>query len=97
MKTFTGKFLIRRSKLKDGKEVFIVSGIAFPKNFSIEEISNRDEVWCAELGVLDSIEYENINSIGFHGGPEEFLSGIGQDVISEFSQWKKKDELKTAK
>jgi hypothetical protein len=92
MKSFVGKFLIRRAKTTAGKEVFIIAGTALPQNFPITDIKDNDELWVAELLVTDVKEYEQSDkgANGFHGGPEDFLAGVGQDVTSKFSQWKPK-------
>ena len=92
METFVGKFLIRRSKTKDGKEVFVVCGAALP-DFPISEISDRDEVWCARLMAVDIQKYVRKcpESNGYRGSPEDWLEHP-DNLTGEFSEWKKKNE-----
>ena len=75
METFLGKFLVRRAKTTDGKEVFILCGSALP-DFPIEDISNRDEVWCARLMAGDIQKYVRKcpESNGYPHSPEDWLS-----------------------
>lgn len=92
MKTFIGKFLIRRAKTTSGEAVFILTGIAYPGNFPLADISDKDEIWIARLGVLEIQKYElkEKEATGYKGSPEDFLANT-PSVTSEFSEWKKKD------
>ena len=91
MDTITGKFLIRRSKMKNGKEALVITGVALPDNFPCESVKENDEVWVARLGVMDIQKYEQKSpeSNGYKGSPENFLVEC-PNLNNEFSEWKKK-------
>ena len=84
-----GKYLVRKSKLKNGAEVIILSGIFYPQNFNVNEIKNNDEMWVSDITV-SSGGLRFTDPIGIDGGsPEDFISGINQSPTS----WKTKDTL----
>ena len=84
-----GKYLIRKSKLKNGTEVVTLSGVFFPQNFSVDEIKNDDEMWVSDI-IISSGGIRFTNPIGTDGGsPEDFIDGLNQLP----SNWKTKDSL----
>jgi hypothetical protein len=91
MDTFVGKFLVRRTKTTEGKDVFVLCGAAFPDNFPLASIKDNDEIWCVRLGVLEIAKYEHKNpgSNGYHGGIEQFIVE-SPALTGNFSEWKKK-------
>jgi hypothetical protein len=73
-----GKFLVRKSKLSDGKEVVILSGIFHPINFEINTINDNDEMWVSDI-IVSSAGIRYTDPIGVDGGsPEDFISGVKQ-------------------
>lgn len=74
MESLKGKFLVRRSKLANGKPVLILCGLAIPQA-AIEKFSDKDEMWVAEILVTDVMKYESVHSTGYNGSPEDFLMG----------------------
>jgi len=49
MKLLRGKFLVRKSTLKSGQDVLILSGTFFPLNFSTDLVDSGDEMWIADI------------------------------------------------
>lgn len=81
---------MRRAKMVNGKEAFILCGTALPENFPIESINDNDEVWCARLAVMDVSKYKQRDgSTGYKGSPEDFLSE-SPNLKGEFCEWEKK-------
>ena len=84
-----GKYLVRKSKLKNGTEVVILFGVFHPQNFNVNEIKDNDEMWVSDLRVLDGgIRFSD--PFGTDGGsPEDFIAGVNQSP----RDWKTKDYL----
>ena len=88
-KRLRGKCLVRKSKLKDGRDVLVLCGMFIPLNFDIEEISSNDEMWVSDIiipkGGLKYTDPVSIDDIS----PEDFLEGAKQST----SNWKTKSSL----
>jgi hypothetical protein len=79
MERLLGKCLVRKARGKDGKMYVVIAGTFIPSE-PLETFSDRDEMWAVEFIVADVRKFEGRKeSTGFHGGPEEFLEGSGQD------------------
>lgn len=88
-KILRGKYLVRKSKLKDGNDVIILTGIFYPQNFEVSEIKNNDEMWVSDIIVVSG-GLKFTDPIGIDGGsPEDFLDGNNQST----SNWKTKGKL----
>jgi len=85
MITFTGKFLIRRSRTDDGKQILLIAGSAFP-DCSVEEFDDRDEMWGAKLMVIDSVRFVNTKNMMF--SPEDFLENSSGEASTQ--NWTRK-------
>lgn len=82
MNIIKGKFLMRKARGVDGQMYLTMTGVCLlPKNI---EISDKDEMWAAELNVVDSIRF--INEYNLQVSPEEFLTGHHQDAC----EWRRK-------
>ena len=88
-KILRGKFLVRKSKLANGKEVVTLSGVFYPQNFNVDEIKDNDEMWVSDITVSGG-GLRFTDPIGTDGGsPEDFISGVNQSP----SEWKTKGLL----
>lgn len=88
-KILRGKYLVRKSKLKNGQDVVTLSGVFHPQNFDISEIKDNDEMWVSNI-IVSSGGIRFSDPIGIDGGsPEDFLSGINQSPLD----WKTKGFL----
>lgn len=84
-----GKYLVRKSKLKNGDEVITLSGVFYPQNFNVAEIKDNDEMWVSDI-IISSGGIRFTDPVGIDGGsPEEFISGENQLP----SYWKTKGSL----
>ena len=84
-----GKYLVRKSKLENGTEVLVLSGVFHPQNFNLNEIKDNDEMWVSDI-IVSSGGIKFIDPIGTDGGsPEDFISGENQSP----SCWKTKESL----
>jgi hypothetical protein len=84
-----GKYLVRKSKLKNGEDVITVTGVFYPQNFNINEIKDDDEMWISDI-IVSSGGIRFTDPIGGDGGsPEDFLDGVNQSP----SAWKNKGIL----
>lgn len=84
-----GKYLVRKSKLENGTEVLILSGVFRPQNFNVNEIKDNDEMWVSDI-IVSSGGIKFTDPIGSDGGsPEDFISGSNQSP----SYWKTKESL----
>jgi hypothetical protein len=84
-----GKFMVRRSKLKKGKNVLIICGVFDPMNFNIEDINTRDEMWVSDIVISGGIRFSG-NKI-MPSSPEDFLSN--ENDIQNPKVWENKSEL----
>lgn len=84
-----GKYLVRKSKLENGKEVIILAGVFHPLNFNVEDIKNNDEMWVSDI-IVSSGGLRFTDPIGVDGGsPEDFISGVNQSPLN----WENKNNL----
>ena len=91
MKTFRGKYLIRKAKTSDGTPVVVLCGIFVPlEDIDWEKLQDSDEMWVSDLIVGEGgLRFtEPINKTGAPS-PEDFLSGEG--TSPRF--WGKKENL----
>ncbi len=83
-----GKFLVRKAKMENGEERLILAGTFIP-NFNISEIKSNDEMWVAELKILEGgLRFTNPYTTD-GGSPEDFLCGNNQSPKC----WKNKSNL----
>jgi len=91
-KILRGKYLVRKTKTKDGSQRLIITGVFIP-NFDIDTIEDGDEVWISDLKVLEGgiklKSGENKISPTYNKSPEDFLEGNGMDAKS----WNIKEAL----
>ena len=88
-KILRGKYLIRKSKLTDGKQVLTISGVFHPMNFDVNEINNDDEMWVSDIIIADGgIRFSDPEGID-GGSHEDFLAGVNQSP----DYWKTKSKL----
>jgi hypothetical protein len=86
-KVLIGKYLVRRSKTDDGKDVVILTGVFQPQNFSIDEIDG-DEMWVTNITVqTGGLRFTKPTRLSV--SPEDFISGEGQSI----SEWKHKEKI----
>lgn len=84
-----GKYLVRKSKLENGADVIILSGVFHPQNFNVNEIKDDDEMWVSDI-IVSSDGLRFTDPIGVDGGsPEDFISGENQSP----SSWATKSSL----
>jgi len=48
-KILRGKYLVRKSKLENGIDVIILSGVFYPQNFNANSIKDNDEMWVSDI------------------------------------------------
>jgi hypothetical protein len=85
-----GKFLVRRATNNEGKEVLVLCGSFYPKNFKANEIDSGDEMWVADITIHDGgARFSKVQEGVDAGSPEEFLEGRNQRP----EDWKSKEEL----
>jgi len=84
MESLKGKCLIRKANGADGQTYIVIAGVFIPSE-PLDSFSDMDEMWAVELGVIDVIKFEG-QGTGFHGSPEDFLQGKGQNP----AEWRKK-------
>lgn len=88
-KILRGKYLVRRSKLEDGRDAVTITGIFHPQNFNIDEINGDDEMWVSDI-IISSGGLRFTDPIGIDGGsPEDFLDGN----MTSPTCWKNKSSL----
>jgi hypothetical protein len=84
-----GKYLVRKSKLENGTEVLVLSGVFHPQNFNLNEIKDNDEMWVSDI-IVSSGGIKFTDPIGTDGGsPEDFISGHNQSPLC----WETKESL----
>jgi hypothetical protein len=89
-KTLKGKMLVRKSKLHNGKDVLILSGIFFPTNFKIEDVceGGRDEMWVAEISINEEgLRFTNTTGSEGNYSIEDWLEG---NEYQHTDSWKNK-------
>jgi hypothetical protein len=88
-KILRGKYLVRKSKIKNGGKCIILTGVFYAHNFDINEINNDDEMWVSDI-IISSGGIRFTDPIGVDGGsPEDFLDGVNQSP----SSWKTRSKL----
>lgn len=93
-KVIIGKMMVRKTTNQKNEPCLIICGMFKPQNFEMNEISDNDEMWVANLEILPNglkfTDYINEfgNTYGL-GSPEDFLQGIGTDI----KNWKNESEL----
>ena len=84
-----GKYLVRKSKLENGTEVLVLSGVFHPQNFNLNEIKDNDEMWVSDI-IVSSGGIKFTDPIGTDGGsPEDFICGHNQSPLC----WETKESL----
>ena len=84
-----GKYLVRKSKLDNGKEVVTLTGVFYPTNFDINSLNDDDEMWVSDI-IVSSGGIRFTNPISTDGGsPEDFIDGNNQLP----TDWKTKGHL----
>lgn len=78
-KVVRGKYLVRKTKLANGKDALVITGVFHPMNFDISEIKDNDEMWVSDLQVLQGgLRFTDpVNGIDV-GSPEDFIGGSNQ-------------------
>lgn len=74
-KIIRGKFLVRKGTTHDGDEILVIAGVFHPRNFSLDEIKNNDEMWVADLIVAGGWKFTDPSTYSGVGSVEEFLEG----------------------
>jgi len=88
-KTLRGKYLVRKSMTNYGKPCLVVTGMFFPVDFDINDISDSDEMWVSDITINgDGIRFTDPKK-GFGPSPEDFLSGDS----SSPSSWKNQSKM----
>lgn len=86
-KKLRGKYLIKKSILQNGEQVLTLTGVFHPSNFSVDEISDGDEMWVSDIVIEEGgIKFTEPDN---HVSPEDFLSGQNHSPKS----WKNKNNL----
>jgi hypothetical protein len=89
-KILRGKYLVRKSKTDKGEDVLTLTGVFYPQNFELDEISDGDEMWVSEIHIPNGGIKFTHSLTGVDGGsPEDFLEGINQSPLC----WKNKELL----
>ena len=83
---FLGKYLLRKSKLRNGKFVVTITGIFQCDN--PELINDNDEMWVSELTVTgtEMIKFKDCKGTT---SPEDFLEGEKQHP----NNWEQKEKI----
>jgi len=84
-----GKYLIKKTKNKEGEPCFVITGIFYPADFNIDEIEINEEMWVSEITINNGGLRFSEPTQGFAPSPEEFLSG----ECTSPSSWKTKHLL----
>jgi hypothetical protein len=87
MKKLRGKYLVRRTKLVNGAEGLILTGVFYP-DFDINEINENDEMWVSDITIGNGLRFTDPVKPDA-GSPEDFLDG---NCMSP-KDWKTKSEL----
>lgn len=87
MERFKGKFLIRKSKLQDGKPFLVICGCAFPAT-SLNSFDDKDEMWVGGFFIDPYKRFVNHTNHNFT--PEDFLENA-KEGCQELHWWKEKN------
>lgn len=93
MESFKGKFLVRKSRLADGKSCLILCGSFFPLA-SLDNFDDRDEMWVGNLYIDPYKKFINYTNHNF--SPEDFLEN-NREGCQELHWWQEKDETPKSK
>lgn len=91
MKTFRGKYLVRKTKMNNGTPVVVLCGIFIPlEEINFDKLSDSDEMWVSDLIVGEGgLRFTEPVTKDGAPSPEDFLSGEG--TSPRF--WRKKEKL----
>ena len=82
----SGKYLVRKKRIKSGEEVVMIVGVFLPNDFSLDSI-NDDEMWVSRIEISDGIRFTEPIDVCI--SPEDFLLGKNQNK----EDWKNKTTL----
>lgn len=84
--TLSGKYLIRKKKIKSGEDVVMIVGVFLPDDFNLDGIIG-DEMWVSKIEISDGIRFTDPFALNI--SPEDFLMGQSQNKEA----WRNKTNL----